>query len=251
MKDQNESKCPVNHSAENFLIDNSSSSNFKILDSSLNDSSNINNDEKSSCPVNHETRQIWLQKNNYIDGVEELGCSSKKMSDTLRYKTKVELSTDREISSIPRTGSESHWVYPSEKQFYEAMLRKKWNPDASDMKTIIPIHNSINERVWNYINLWEKGQGGNQCGGIKLTNFKGDAKSLTPRAWFRSAVLGYTKPFDRHDWTINRCDKEIEYVIDFYSEDTNLGPKIYLDVRPKLNNFEGFKMRIMKFLGLS
>lgn len=24
-------------------------------------------------------------------------------------------------------------------------------------------------------------------------------------------------PFDRHDWTVNRCGKEVEYIIDYYS----------------------------------
>lgn len=45
------------------------------------------------------------------------------------------------------------------------------------MKVVVPLHNSINERVWNYIKSWEDKQGGEACGGIKLTNFKGDSKN--------------------------------------------------------------------------
>ncbi|OBA27765.1 cytochrome c and c1 heme-lyase [Hanseniaspora valbyensis NRRL Y-1626] len=179
----------------------------------------------------------------------ELSCDSKKLSDAEPvYKTNVNLSESREISSIPRTDSNGNWIYPSQKQFFEAMSRKNWNPDAKDMQTIIPIHNNINERCWNFIKYWEKGLGGENCGGIQLSSFKGDSKKLTPRAMIRTYLLGYEKPFDRHDWTVNRCGKQIDYVIDFYSEDDPTGqPQVLLDVRPKLNSFEGIKMRFWKF----
>lgn len=26
-------------------------------------------------------------------------------------------------------------------------------------------------------------------------------------------------PFDRHDWTVDRCGKEVRYVIDYYYDD--------------------------------
>ena len=28
------------------------------------------------------------------------------------------------------------------------------------------------------------------------------------------------RPFDRHDWYVNRCGKEVKYVIDYYSYET-------------------------------
>ncbi|AET38890.1 cytochrome c1 heme lyase CYT2 Ecym_3404 [Eremothecium cymbalariae DBVPG len=183
---------------------------------------------------------------------EEVECSSDKLLTRPEYSVDVNLPTEREVSSIPRTGTTHNWVYPSEKQFYEAMLRKNWDPEVQDMKAVIPIHNTVNERVWSYIKSWEKDQGGDACGGIKLTSFKGNSKQLTPRAWFRSTILGLSKPFDRHDWKINRCGLEVDYVIDFYSEENEKlgGPQIYLDVRPKLNSFEGMKLRLMKSFGL-
>jgi cytochrome c heme-lyase len=79
-------------------------------------------------------------------------------------------------------------------------------------------------------------------------------------------LLGYQKPFDRHDWVVERCDGErVEYVIDFYqgkSSGTDAGAagltanagagklSFYLDVRPKLNTFEGWRMRFRHFTGL-
>ncbi len=92
-----------------------------------------------------------------------------------------------------------------------------------------------------------------RCGGPKLESFKGDSKKLTPKARF-NLYLGYQRPFDRHDWIVDRCGKKIEYVIDFYSGKPMKNqpdiPSFYLDVRPKLNSFEGFSMRFRKFIGL-
>lgn len=90
------------------------------------------------------------------------------------------------------------------------------------------------------------------------------AGAKSPRAWMKSWV-GYTEPFDRHDWTVQRCDgTEVEYVIDFY-QGRAMGGKdglagagagagaaglnFYLDVRPKLNSVEGCRMRFEKAVG--
>lgn len=91
------------------------------------------------------------------------------------------------------------------------------------------------------------------CGGPKLLSFSGLSKDLTPKARFNT-LLGYHAPFDRHDWVVDRCGTKIEYVIDFYSGRDEGKPgkslNFYLDVRPKLNTVEGWKMRIGKFVGL-
>ena len=71
------------------------------------------------------------------------------------------------------------------------------------------------------------------------------------------ALGGYQAPFDRHDWVVERCGGErVEYVIDFYQgkskgtgSPTSSGLNFYLDVRPKLNSWEGWRMRGARFLG--
>lgn len=222
----------------------------------------MSSDQQGKCPVDEETKKLWLREhgNEAHPGAtapgSQLECSANPQDNdkTPEYHTKVDLSQSREVSTIPRTNSDRNWIYPSEKQFYEAMMKKNWDPNSDDMKVVVPLHNSINERVWNYIKSWEDKQGGEACGGIKLTNFKGDSKKLTPRAWFRSRILHLAKPFDRHDWQIDRCGKTVDYVIDFYSTDLNDAnsqqqPLIYLDVRPKLNSFEGFRLQFWKSLG--
>jgi cytochrome c heme-lyase len=87
------------------------------------------------------------------------------------------LGVDREVSTIPRASavnkegkpanseresgvSESgNWIYPSEKMFFEAMKRKGYSSEARDMKTIVPIHNAVNERAWKEIKEWERPYG--------------------------------------------------------------------------------------------
>ncbi|TID14971.1 hypothetical protein CANINC_004642 [Pichia inconspicua] len=228
--------------------------------------------EHVECPVNRGwklSKLLWAEENvvsnksskvcpvtTTTNEPESIECSSDEIDQSVITPVNAVagselLSVERVISSIPRTTSEGNWVYPSEKQFYNAMLRKKWEPEESDMKTVVPLHNMVNEIAWKYILNWEEGRGGEECGGIKLTSFKGDANKITPRAAINHYLFGKDLPFDRHDWKVNRCGVEIEYVIDFYTtkvENSN-EPRFYLDVRPKLNTIAGIKLRIQKALG--
>ena len=279
---------------------------------------------------------------------QSLASPSKSQSSASIPSTSRPLSTDRVISTIPRAftqwdpplsereaavmrqpNSESwaaahqsgNWVYPSEAQFFQAVLRKHspesllppeptGNPSpptrlqpnhkvkqpkpsptddlASTIPTIIPIHNAVNERAWSLIKDWEKSfdpvssitdtqsptnaaAKSSQippCTGPKLLSFRGlgsSTSSLSPKAWFNS-LLGYTTPFDRHDWVVQRCDgTEVEYVIDFYtgsnssgsSQGSSSAPRpggggnlnFYLDVRPKLNSMAGVKMNVGRWCG--
>lgn len=260
-----QAKCPVDHSAREVWLKQqarTSEGQASIAPHPIPSNSSNNADK---CPVDHEARGKWLEfgqkgpqgQGKKIDGGQmataiEQDHSSASILDQPIYTTDVALPTDREISSIPRTGADSNWIYPSQKQFFEAMKRKNWDPSATDMETVVPIHNAVNERAWYHILKWEEGRGGEGCGGIQLSSFKGDSKKLTPKARWK-LMLGYQKPFDRHDWTVNRCGKEIDYVIDFYAGKASpLNPNMasfYLDVRPKLNSFEGVKMRVFKFFG--
>ncbi|KAL1960234.1 hypothetical protein VTO42DRAFT_8777 [Malbranchea cinnamomea] len=179
---------------------------------------------------------------------------------------------EAETGHDPKTGN---WIYPSERQFFDALVRKGTptsaqspNELATSVASIIPIHNAVNERAWSEILAWESkaptsDPGSKKCGGPKLYSFRGlgvDKRFLSPRARL-NGLLGYQLPFDRHDWVVERCDGErIEYVIDFYQGKGGDGSGLtgaakgklsfYLDVRPKLNSWEGWRMRVYRFLGL-
>ncbi|KAL2753491.1 hypothetical protein ACRALDRAFT_1036056 [Sodiomyces alcalophilus JCM 7366] len=161
--------------------------------------------------------------------------------------------SERDTGADPVTGN---WVYPSEKMFFDAMRRKGLDGvRGEDMKTVVPIHNAVNERAWKEIREWEKPYvEGTACDGPRLHSFMGLSDRMSPKARLNT-LLGYTEPFDRHDWVIDRCGVRIEYVIDFYAgrsgtKDASGRPSFYLDVRPKLNSWEGAKMRAARILGL-
>ena len=86
----------------------------------------------------------------------------------------IPLETERVISSIPMAdGSGKHWVYPSEQMFFDAMRRKNWAAKEVDMRTVVPIHNAVNERAWAQILEWERYAGATKYdydyGRIELT----------------------------------------------------------------------------------
>lgn len=286
---EDQPKCPVDHKTREIWLQKSketqAAQQYKI-DSEKNNQLDLAQSNKSwsfknllwasplqhkqsitssnGCPVPHAADASIPLDHPQVPGLEitqnepeSIECSSDEIDQsfitpknaTAGSKT---LSQDRVISSIPRTSSDNNWVYPSEKQFFNAMLRKNWSPEEKDMKTVVPLHNMVNEVAWRYILNWEKNQGGEECGGIQLTSFKGDAKKVTPRAFIGHYIFGKDLPFDRHDWIIDRCGTEVEYVIDFYTTPVNEGeePKFFLDVRPKLNSFEGCRMRLYRALGL-
>ncbi|KAJ3218870.1 hypothetical protein HDU67_003825 [Dinochytrium kinnereticum] len=172
---------------------------------------------------------------------------------------RIPLSQDREVSTIPMAGKfdGKNWIYPSEQMFYNAMKRKHWTPNEVDMRVVVPIHNAVNEQAWKKIL--------ETCGTPKLLKFEGKPRDYTPKARIMN-LLGYgfkrihirksdpfsssyTLPFDRHDWTVDRCGTKVRYVIDFYTGAPDKGgapASMYLDVRPAIS-FTGIADRIRKF----
>ncbi|KAM6500672.1 Cytochrome c/c1 hem-lyase [Amanita muscaria] len=198
--------------------------------------------ESPKCPVEHDTQN----KNCPADHSSGSPWSRRAPSSGSGQVSSGPLSKERETSSIP-TLVEGNWVYPSEAQFFAAMARKNHNPQVTDMKTIVPIHNAVNERAWTEVLKWEAGRGGERCGGVKLVTFKGKAGETSPKARWK-ILMGYSAPFDRHDWVIDRCGTRMRYVIDFYTgRNSGSGPSFYLDVRPALDSWEGVKMRAEQF----
>ncbi|KAJ3867383.1 cytochrome c/c1 heme-lyase [Lentinula novae-zelandiae] len=198
----------------------------------------------SKCPVDHSESQESCP----VDHGSQSSSTWARFFSTTNQRSDHNLSSEREVSTIPKA-SDGNWVYPSEAQFFAAMARKNHNPQVVDMKTIVPIHNAVNERAWFEVMKWESGRGGEACGGVKLVNFKGRPNDKSPRARWKM-FLGYAAPFDRHDWVVDRCGVQMRYIIDFYTGRTDPATKnvsFYLDVRPALDNWEAVKMRVETF----
>ncbi|KDE05282.1 hypothetical protein MVLG_04314 [Microbotryum lychnidis-dioicae p1A1 Lamole] len=274
---------------------------------------------ESACPVDRSTRSAWVK--------EAQQHEKRAQTAPSRPPTSQQLSTEREVSSIPRwlpnqstpspstptpssTSSEAdptlppsacpahstsvtakptsdstspttqteNWVYPSPSSFYSALQRKARPANASDMPIVVPIHNAVNEKVWQDVLDWERlalGKANGEEVGSKLVSFVGKPKDLSPRARWKS-LIGYTPPFDRHDWIVDRPlpptpenpspgSIRVRYVIDFYSgrgaslleggsssaksrTDMFTRPSLafFIDCRPALDGWEGVRMRIDK-----
>lgn len=150
------------------------------------------------------------------------------------------LSTQRMQSTIPKGGTDSTWLYPSPQMFYNALKRKGKGDDVTEthMDAVVWAHNSMNERTWKHVMVWEKLHQ-DVCGEPTLLRFRGRPDELSPLARLR-ALLGGPEPFDRHDWVIDRCGQEVRYVIDFYYYDDKAGtPEAFeITVRPALDSVD-------------
>ncbi|EGF78842.1 hypothetical protein BATDEDRAFT_5923, partial [Batrachochytrium dendrobatidis JAM81] len=145
------------------------------------------------------------------------------------------LSTERTLSGIPKSKN-NHWEYPSPQQFYSALKRKGKEAPESEISTMVDIHNFLNEACWEEIMKWES-KYHCDCKNVRLAKFQGRPDDLSPKAWFYTTFRGVEQPFDRHDWTINRCGTDVRYVIDYYSgPDDGDSPVFNVDVRPALDS---------------
>ncbi|KAL7675210.1 hypothetical protein ACOME3_001473 [Neoechinorhynchus agilis] len=149
----------------------------------------------------------------------------------------MRLSGSREVSSIPKADAKGdYWVYPSEKMFWKAMVSKGWRwrkdsaPDEDVMRSIIALHNANNEATWKEIEKWEQ------------FAVNGNSAKYSPRARIRY-YMGYDLPFDRHDWIVDSCGRDLRYIIDYYdSSESNVMSAI--DVRPSMTTPTGFYTRL-------
>jgi len=157
-----------------------------------------------------------------------------------------------EISPEHQNPEHANWSYPSEQMFYNAMKRKGHEPKEEDMKAVVAIHNTVNERCWQHILEWEsKRVALPQEVPIEpqLIRFEGRPNDLSPKARMLG-LIGYSRPFDRHDWLIDRNGTEVRYVIDFYEGKPQPGKitSMYLDVRPALDSVGAAFNRLSRFI---
>ena len=128
------------------------------------------------------------------------------------------LSTERVTSTIP-TGDATGgtWVYPSPQMFYNSLRRKgkAEGVDESSMDSVVAIHNNMNETTWKRVLEWE--QLHPECTATrKLVSFMGRPTELSNKAAAKYYLGLAPRPFDRHDWTVDRCGEHVRYIIDYY-----------------------------------
>ncbi|KAK1937502.1 putative cytochrome c/c1 heme lyase [Babesia divergens] len=156
------------------------------------------------------------------------------------------LATRREVSSITRTEDGEKWIYPSPMQFYNALaLKNKTTPDeAKYMHHAVMAHNKVNELSWEKVLEWER-RHARTCPNPHLRRFVGKYNHTTPKSLINRFIWGMGKPFDRHDWFVNRCGREVRYIIDYYDKpEQNDDVQVYIDARPALDSFSALVDRI-------
>ena len=145
--------------------------------------------------------------------------------------------------------------------FYNALARKGklGDTEEDDMENVVAMHNNMNEKTWRKVLQWEQVAGYDN---VKLLKFQGRPTDLSPKAAFKSKVLGHPLPFDRHDWVILRDDNTTaRYVIDYYYDysraretlypampplhDDEATPSLLVDVRPALDGPNQLFQRVL------
>ena len=216
--------CPVVHGGISGVGSNGSSS-------------SSSKDGSSGCPVVHGGEAI--NPLNMMPAPNQQAAPGQASS----------LDTARVESTIPnREGS--HWVYPSPQMFYNALVRKGKGDGVQEdtMDAVVAIHNNMNENTWKQVLEWEARH--SECSAPrKLVRFVGRPDELSHKAAAHYYLGLRPRPFDRHDWTVDRCGKEVRYIIDYYDvaskrsadrlpqlHDVNAVQSIEVDVRPALDS---------------
>ena len=124
---------------------------------------------------------------------------------------------------IPSTGrgndiSGQYWLNPSANQLERALKRKNKPIEHEDSISVSTVHAYVTEQTWNEIMRYESFHF-NKCtkNNIKLAKFEGKDGIFSPKARIFNKLFNNPLPYDRHDWTVDRCGKEIQYVIDYYA----------------------------------
>lgn len=159
----------------------------------------------------------------------------------------------RHPGKIPATGrgnssSGEHWLNPTDNQLLRACQRKGKNFEERDKQVVANIHGQVIEKTWAEIIKYENLHTG--CLSPKLDRFYGKSEQLSFKARLLS-YSGFPKPFDRHDWIVDRCGKEVRYVIDYYGGDFDpaspLKGDLVIDCRPAMTPEGVFdRLRVFK-----
>ena len=203
---------------------------------------------EGKCPVDHGSIN---PRNNMPSAL-----SQKRISE----QQKVALSTSRETSTIPRSrmaaedgdSGSALWEYPSAQQLYNAMVRKGYEQSGEHVESMLSVHNFLNEEAWKEIVEWEKWYPGKTAGvDASLMKFTGVPNQLSPKAWLYVTLQQGHRPFDRHDWYVDRdgSGKLARYVIDYYEapNDADGEPVFSLDIRPALDTPGAAYQRISRW----
>ena len=89
----------------------------------------------------------------------------------------------------------------------QATTMKGHRVSTASVPSVVAIHNAVNEETWRQIMRWEELHK-SSCPTPKLVWFLGRPNDLSLKARIKHWT-GFDKPFDRHDWFVDRCGKQV------------------------------------------
>jgi hypothetical protein len=174
-----EQQCPVVHSA--------GAGDAQRVDSAC----PVDHGTVGKCPVDHEGAGPNANHPLYNPRANDMVFGQDR-----QVGQKVQLSTERAVSSIPmgdfspahQPKDSKQWVYPSEQQYYNAIKRKGYRVSETEVPSVLYVHNNVNEQGWTKVKEWEA-----YCGNDKpkLKRFMGKPTEMSPAAMFKVHVQGY------------------------------------------------------------
>eukprot|EP01084_Bolivina_argentea_P119226 211422_1 len=177
------------------------------------------NDKEDVCPVDHSK---YNQMNEPPDtAIDHRISHFHSMAKVIKDETSNnphDIVPGIEIPSTGRGNSESgqEWLNPSANQLYRSLKRKNKPIEYEDSLSVAAVHAIVTQQTWDEIMVYEELHK-LKCETPKLARFEGKDGYYSPKARFFHYFMKMPYPYDRHDWTIDRCGKEIEYVIDYYA----------------------------------
>lgn len=144
---------------------------------------------------------------------------------------------------IPATGrgnsvDGSDWVNPTPSELFRALRRKQKYIEEHDAYAVAFVHSVVVDSTWDQILTYED-MHKDECETPTLNRFEGKYGDLTFKTHLNNMLgwfdrTGELIPFDRHDWYVNRCGKEVRYIIDYYATEDAEGNNTYFcDCRPE------------------
>jgi len=199
----------------------------------------------NGCPLDYGTHGDASSEPVLQNGLDPRNMMPTNLEDKLPDQD-FDLSKHREKSSIPKTGSSKTWEYPSPQQFYNSLLRKNKDPDSQTMDAVVYVHNVVNEETWNQI-LAREAMHQDSCEVPTLQRFVGKYDDLTWKGRISELISSKGRPYDRHDWFVDRCgQRTVRYIVDYYDDDNaeNRQTTTTVDARPAFDTAEDVWDRI-------
>jgi cytochrome c heme-lyase len=248
-----ESACPIKAAPQNTTM----TSGCPVKSSSKAESNKTDTEDLSA--KSYKNPSVYNVYNQKLDSANNMPKNANQ--DSSPGQT-IPLDKERVKSTIPKGGTDNDtWQYPSPQMFWNALVRKNKEEGAreEDIDSVVAVHNNMNENTWKQVMAWENLRGEVNKPGEepKLLRFLGKPHDLSPKAYLKS-LLGHPKPFDRHDWFVDRGGREVRYVIDYYHDesgvssdqkptsmhDTKSIKSIIVEVRPAVDSFQAILDRL-------